>query len=111
MSLSHDGSVLAAGSPFESGAGKGVNPAQRDPSASQSGAVYVFVRRDGKWSQHAYLKAPNSDEYDEFGTGVALTADGTMLAAASSGEDGGSKGADGNQNDNSVRDSGALYVF
>ena len=111
MSLSHDGSVLAAGSPFESGAGRGVNPNQHDRSASQSGAVYVFLRKDGKWSQHAYLKAPNSDEYDEFGTGVALTADGTMLAAASSGEDGGSKGADGDQSDNSVRDSGALYIF
>ena len=104
-------SVLAAGSPFESGTGRGVNPNQHDRSASQSGAVYVFFRKDGKWSQHAYLKAPNSDEYDEFGTGVALTADGTMLTAASSGEDGGSKGADGNQGDNSVRDSGALYVF
>jgi hypothetical protein len=34
-----------------------------------------------------------------------------MLAAASSGEDGGSKGAGGDQRDNSVRDSGALYVF
>jgi len=111
MSLSHDGSVLAAGSPFESGAGRGVNPNQHDRSLSQSGAVYVFLRKDGKWSQHAYLKAPNSDEYDEFGTGVALTADGTMLAAASSGEDGGSKGAGGDQSDNSVRDSGALYIF
>ena len=111
IALSHDGSVLAAGSPFESGAGRGVNPNQHDRSASQSGAVYVFLRKDGKWSQHAYLKSPNSDEYDEFGTGVALTADGTMLAAASSGEDGGSKGAGGDQSDNSVRDSGALYVF
>ena len=103
--------MLAAGSPFESGAGRGVNPNPHDRAASQSGAVYVFVRRNGKWSQHAYLKAPNSDEYDEFGTGVALTADGTMLAAASSGEDGGSKGANGDQSDNSVRDSGALYMY
>ena len=56
-------------------------------------------------------RRPTPTSTDEFGTGVALSADGTMLAAASSGEDGGSKGAAGDQSDNSVRDSGALYVY
>jgi FG-GAP repeat protein len=111
IALSRDGGVLAAGSPFESGAGRGVNPSQHDPSAAPSGAVYVFLRREGRWSQQAYLKAPNSDEYDEFGTAVALSGDGVTLAVAASGEDGGSNGANGDQNDNSVRDSGALFVF
>jgi hypothetical protein len=111
IALSRDGSVLAAGSPFESGSGRGINPSQHDRSASQSGAVYVFARNAGKWSQHAYLKAPNSDEYDEFGTGVALSGDGVTLAVAASGEDGGSKGANGDQSDNSVRDSGSIFVF
>ena len=71
----------------------------------------MFVRNGGKWSQQTYLKAPNSEEYDQFGSGVALSADGSVLAVASNGEDGGAKGPDGDQNDNSLRDSGAIFVF
>ena len=80
-------------------------------TAPESGAVYVFVRADGKWSQRGYIKAPNSDEYDQFGSAVALSGNGAVLAAAANSEDGGSKGVGGNQNDNSVRDSGALFIF
>jgi hypothetical protein len=42
---------------------------------------------------------------------VAVQADGTMLAGASCLEDVGAKGAADDQSDNSVRDSGALYIF
>jgi hypothetical protein len=111
MALSGDGSVLAAGAPGQAGGGRGINPYQHDYSAPESGAVYVFVRNGGKWSQQAYLKAPNSEEYDQFGSGVALSADGSVLAVASNGDDGGSKGMDGDPHDNSVRDSGAVFVF
>jgi hypothetical protein len=72
--------------------------------------VYVFVRSAGRWTQHAYLKAPNADEFDQFGSGVALSADGATLAVAANGEDSGSS-IDGDQNDNSLRDSGAVYVY
>ena len=111
LALSRDGSVLAAGAPGQSGAGVGINPYPHDLSVHESGAVYVFTRTAGKWSQNAYLKAPNSEEYDQFGGGVALSGDGATLAGSSNGEDGGSKGADGNPHDNSVRDSGAVFVF
>jgi trimeric autotransporter adhesin len=111
LALSRDGSVLAAGAPGQSGAGEGINPYPHDLTSHESGAVYVFVRTEGKWTQNAYLKAPNSEEYDQFGGGVALSGDGATLAASSNGEDGGSKGVDGNLHDNSVRDSGAVFVF
>jgi hypothetical protein len=111
LALSRDGSVLAAGAPGQSGAGHGINPYPHDLSVHESGAVYVFTRTEGKWSQNAYLKAPNSEEYDQFGGGVALSGDGATLAASSNGEDGGSKGAAGDQHDNSLRDSGAVFVF
>src|SRR5687767_15454011 len=48
----------------------------------------------------------NSDEFDQFGSAVALSGNGAVLAAASNGEDGGSRGIGGNQSDNSIRDSG-----
>ena len=111
MALSADGSVLAAGAPGQAGGGRGINPYAHDFSAPESGAVYVFVRSGAKWTQQAYLKAPNSEEYDQFGSGVALSADGSVLAVASNGDDSGSKGPDGDPNDNSVRDSGAIFVF
>jgi hypothetical protein len=111
MALSGDGSVLAAGAPGQNGGGRGFNANPEDFTAPESGAVYIFRRAAGKWSQHAYVKAPNSDAYDQFGSGVALSGNGAVLAVAANGEDGGSRGIGGNQNDNSMRDSGAIFIF
>ena len=111
LALSADGSVLAAGAPGQNGGGRGVKANPEDFSAPESGAVYIFQRAAGKWSQHAYVKAPNSDAYDQFGSSVALSGNGAVLAVAANGEDGGSRGIGGDQNDNSVRDSGAIFIF
>lgn len=111
LAFSRDGNVLAAGAPGQPGGGRGINPYHHDFSAPESGAVYVFVRTAGKWSQNAYIKATNAEAYDQFGSAVGLSADGTTLAVAANGEDGGSKGIDGDQSDNSVRDSGAVYIY
>jgi hypothetical protein len=111
MALDHEGSVLAVAAPLQGGGGRGLNPPQDDFSAPESGAVYVFGRTGGAWSQLAYVKAPNADPYDQFGSGLGLSADGTTLAIGAMGEDGSSAGAGGNQSDNSIRDSGAVYIF
>ena len=111
LALSGDGSVLAAGAPGLNCGGRGFKANPEDFTAPESGAVYVFQRAAGKWSQHAYVKAPNSDVYDQFGSGVALSGNGAVLAVAANGEDGSSRGIGGNQNDNSLRDSGAIFIF
>ncbi len=54
-----------------------------------------------------YFKASNTDTRDYFGESVALSGDGMTLAVGAPWED--SNGND--QNDNSVVDSGAVYVF
>ena len=110
LALSRDGNMLAAGAPGQSGGGRGFKAAPDDFTAPESGAVYLFRRSAGRWTQQAYIKAPNADEFDQFGSGLALSADGATMAVAANGEDGGS-GIDGNQNDNSVRDAGAVFVF
>ena len=110
LAVSRDGNVLVAGAPGQSGGGRGFKANPEDLGAPESGAAYVFMRSNGRWTQHAYIKAPNADEYDQFGSGVALAADGATLAVAANGEDSAS-GIDGDQNDNSLRDSGAVYVF
>ena len=102
LALSADGSVLAAGAPQQPGGGIGVNPAVTDDSAPESGAVYVFVRDAGRWRQDAYVKAPDAAEYDLFGSAVALSGNGRLLAVAAMGADG---------RDNATRDAGAVYVF
>ena len=107
LALNRDGTILAAGAPQQPGGGSGVNPSSKESSAPESGAVYVFARRAGTWIEEAYVKAPNAEEYDQFGSGVALSGDGATLAISAMGED--SAVADGSARD-SIRDSGAVYV-
>jgi hypothetical protein len=111
LAVSRDGNVLAASSMLQGGGGRGAGANQQDFSGEESGAVYVFTRTGTTWTQRAYLKSPNSDAYDEFGSGVALSGDGNTLAVAAFGEDGGASGVGGNQADNSIRASGAVYVY
>jgi hypothetical protein len=111
LAVSRDGNVLAASSMLQGGGGRGAIANQQDFSAEESGAVYVFTRAGTTWTQRAYLKSPNADAYDEFGSGVAVSGDGNTLAIAAFGEDGGSAGVGGNQADNSVRASGVVYVY
>jgi hypothetical protein len=61
--------------------------------------------------QQAYIKGSNTQAYDEFGGSVALSRDGRTLAVGARGEDSAATGVNGNQADNSVDESGAVYVF
>ncbi len=58
-----------------------------------------------------YFKASNTESNDEFGTSIALSADGKTLAVGSYIEDSSATGINGNQSDNAATDSGAVYVF
>jgi hypothetical protein len=111
LSLSGDGNTLAVSAPNEDSAASGLNGRQDDDSAEQAGAVYVFARTAGNWVQEVYLKASNTEAFDEFGSSVALSRDGRTLVVGARYEDGGSSGFNGNQRDNSVSDAGAVYVF
>ena len=61
-------------------------------------------------SQHAYIKASNTDADDLFGA-VALSADGSTLVVGAPRESSAAKGVGGSQTDNSALESGAAYVF
>ena len=96
LALSTDGSTLAVGAPGEDG------------SATDSGAVYVFTRSGTTWTQQQRLKAAQPDASDAFGTAVSLSGDGGTLAASAPGEDGAPLAGEA---DNSLANSGAVYVF
>src|SRR5262249_54483207 len=120
VALSQDGNTLAVSAPGEASAAKGINGDQSDDSIPEAGAVYVFTRTGTVWSQQAYINASNTGEPrvggqfadgDRFGFSIALSADGNTLAAGANAEDSGAKGINGDQNDNSQANSGAVYVF
>ncbi|NOY93329.1 MAG: hypothetical protein GXP55_19255 [Deltaproteobacteria bacterium] len=112
LALSADGSMLAVGAgEGERSNAIGVDGDQADNSAYLAGAVYVFTRTAGSWSQEAYVKASNTEANDNFGWSVALSGDGSTLAVGATGERSQTTGIDGDQTDNSSSDAGAVYVF
>jgi len=106
VSLSGDGNLLAVGAENEDS-----SAAQTNNSAADAGAVYVFARTGTSWSQQAYLKAANAEAADQFGHAVALSGDGSTLAAGAVGEAGNATGVGGTQTNNSMPSAGAVYVF
>jgi hypothetical protein len=113
VALSGNGLTMAVGAPNESSGAKGVNGNQEDTSVYSAGAVYVFTRRDaaGPWSQQAYVKPSNPQPGAEFGHVVGLSADGNTMAVSAYFEASATKGINGNQNDDSIPQAGAVYVF
>jgi hypothetical protein len=57
------------------------------------------------------VKGSNTEEFDEFGSSVALTRDGRTMLVGAKFEDSAAGGVNGNQDDNKLLDSGAVYVF
>jgi hypothetical protein len=111
IALGGDGSTMAIGAPFESGGAAGINGNQNDNSVYASGAVYVYARQGDSWAQQAYVKASNPGQSDHFGSSVALSRDGNTMAVAAHWEASAATGINGNQNDNSIPQAGAVYVF
>jgi hypothetical protein len=111
IAISSDGSTLAIGAPHENSGARGINGNQNDESGYGSGAVYVFTRRGNSWAQQAYIKASNPGSYDNFGSMVTLSADGNTMAVSALWEASAAKGINGNQNDDSIPQAGAVYVF
>jgi hypothetical protein len=110
LALSGDGNTLAVSAPNEDGAAKGINGRQDDNSAGEAGALYLFTRAGATWTFQSYVKGSNTEAFDEFSSGVALSRNGALAVGARS-EDSGARGANGNGNDNSVTGSGAVYLF
>ncbi|MEN9799660.1 MAG: hypothetical protein RL653_3357, partial [Pseudomonadota bacterium] len=104
----HD-NILAVGASYESSSATGINGNEADNSSSTSGAVYVFTRTSGNWTQRWYLKATNTGSGDFFGETVALSED--MLVVGATWEDSSATGVTGDQADNSMTDSGAVFVY
>src|SRR4029453_11377814 len=111
LALSANGNTLAVTATREDSNARGINGNQDDNSAEDSGAVYVFTRTGGRWSQQAYAKSWNSDPGDQFGWSVTLSDDGNVMVVGAPTEQSNARGVNGNQADNSSANAGAGYVF
>lgn len=116
VALAGDGTILAVGAYGESSATTGIDGDQANDQAPHSGAAYVFTRDvlgfpDDEWTQQAYLKAPNGDQNDLFGSAVALANNGGTLVVGAPWEDGGGPGLTSGLTNKSMPRSGAAYVF
>ncbi len=96
-SVSLSGQTLAIGAPYS------------DFVSRMDGAVYVYTRSGTSWSKQALLGESNGDPQDLFGVSVSLSGD--TLAVAANLEDSGATGVDGDEADDSMSNSGAVYVF
>ncbi|PJZ86526.1 FG-GAP repeat protein [Leptospira harrisiae] len=86
--------------------------ASADNSASLAGAAYVFQRTGSTWTHQAYLKPPNVEANDNFGVTVAIQ--GNTILVGSIFEDNNQTTVTNGTNpndDNSLSNSGAVYVF
>ena len=117
VSMDAEGSTLVVGASEEDTEGFGVHSNQTtlvasiDSDAANSGAAYVFEQINGVWRQRAYLKASNAGRFDRFGTSVSIAGDGNAITVGAWTESGGSGGINGEQTDNSIPLSGAVYLY
>ncbi len=109
QAIALSGDTLVVGAHREQSSAVGVNGDQSSSSSPSAGAVYVFTRAAGVWSQQAYIKASNTRADAQFGSSVALSGD--TLAVGSIGESSPAKGVDGSQADGGLANAGAVYVF
>lgn len=124
LALSQEGNRLAVGAIGEDSAATGVAGNQADNNATSAGAVYLFTRTQDSWTQEAYLKP--SETYTKvpaqvqqrFGSSVAMSGDGNLLAVGAIGDLSRASGADADPADFDLSDpdtvalnSGATHIF
>lgn len=115
LSLSGDGLTLVVSAFNEDSSSTGINSTENN-SATDAGAMYVFVYDGTNWTQEAYIKASNAEADDEFGgdESLVISQDGLTIAVAAGGEDSNALGLSDVSTegaDNSSQSSSAVYVF
>lgn len=124
--ISDDGNTVVVSALNEDSNAVGVDGDSSNNDATDSGAVYVFKRDEmDAWTEVAYIKPstvqgtdPGDPEQDIdpkfsdlFGSILALSGDGTVLAVSAWFEDSNSMLVGGDESDDSAEDSGAVFMF
>ncbi len=107
VALSED--YLVVGSLLEDSAASIIDGDESSNALLNPGAAFIFKPSNNRWVKEAYLKPINPDISDRFGVAVATSSSSVAVTARL--EDSAGVGMNTNWFDNSVPDSGALYVF
>jgi hypothetical protein len=114
LELAASGDVLAVAASGDGSDVTGVSepPTNVDGDKHYSGAAHLFRRDVTGWVQESYIKASNADALDRFGAGLALSADGNILAVGAPYEDSWARGVNGDEyDDREALGFGAVYLF
>lgn len=96
VAVSGDGATVVVGVPGEDSNATGIDGNAANNDTANAGAVYVFGRTAGEWSQQSYLKASNTALNNAFGRAVAISNDGSTIGIGAPGR---------------LATAGAAYVF
>ncbi|MBM9578358.1 FG-GAP repeat protein [Leptospira sp. 201903070] len=113
-SVAIDGDLVVVGAQWEDSDENFITngpTASANNSKNDSGAAYIFRRTGVIWTQEAYLKTPNPDNNDYFGSSVAISGDTVVVGAPQEGSLSGLINGTTASADNSKFNSGAAYVF
>ncbi len=109
FAIAADGDTIAVGAHLEDSSSAGIDGGQDNDNAIDSGAVYVYRRRDGAWAEEAFIKASNTDAFDEFGR--TLVIEDNVLVVGAPFEASNGVGVDGDQISDGLEAAGAVYIF
>jgi uncharacterized repeat protein (TIGR01451 family) len=107
-SVAISGDTMAIGAPHEDNSAVGINNNQKLGVQTFSGAVYLYGRVAGLWTQQAYVKGP-VNKAQLFGSSVAVSGNTVVVGAPF--ENSGSSGTAGDPLSTSSPQSGAAYVY
>jgi hypothetical protein len=112
LAFNKAGTSLAIASKFNTSDSKGVSLLSNNTgSLTQAGAVYFYTRTASSWAYTSFLKAPNTEISDHFGTSVAMDDSGDNLVIGAARESSNATGVGGDDTNNSATSSGAVYVY
>jgi hypothetical protein len=112
LALSRDGNIVAIGDWKDTGIGTGILQPPLLAGEDPVGAVHVYERSAGEWTQRSIIKPINSTlTFSLFGFKVDLARNGKSLAVGHPGESSNASGVGGDQNDTSLTNSGAVWLY
>lgn len=110
VAISGTGTTVAIGAGNEDSDATMVGGDMTNNNAGDSGAVFIYDYTTS-WQAPIYVKASNTGAGDTFGSALALSADGNTLVVSAPREDSRTTEIGGDQNDDSMMEAGAVYVF
>ncbi len=109
--MSGDGKIIAIGSPLDTRPGLGPLFGTQSGPTGSSGTVAVFERRATGWRLRRYVKAGASNTLESFGYEMALNHNGNLLAVGAPFDSSAAVRVDGDREDESVPNRGAVWLY